>query len=114
MAVADDDELVRGLVRTILTLHGYRVTLLAGAEEVLQGIGREAWSLLIIDLHMPRRSGLEVIREIRRQGWSLPAILMSGLLTEDVVEECRRLDVECLPKPFEVDQLVQTVSRSLS
>lgn len=110
--VVDDDSLVRNLIRTILVEHGFRPTLCPDGPSALRWIAEESWSLLIIDLHMPRLSGLEVLRKLRAEGDGLPAILISGMMTDEVVEECGRLGgVECLSKPFEVAGLLNLVSQ---
>ncbi len=110
--VADDDELVRRLIHTILTQQGYDVGLCPDGEAALDRLAEGGWSLLIVDLHMPRRSGLEVIRELRARGAGLPAILISGVMSEEVVEECGGLGpVECIPKPFGVERLTAAVAR---
>jgi CheY-like chemotaxis protein len=110
--VADDDELVRRLIHTILAQQGYEVGLCEDGDVTLKRLAEVGWSLLIVDLHMPHRSGLEVIRELRANGSSLPVILISAMLSEEVVEECGSLGpVECIPKPFSVERLRAAVAR---
>lgn len=113
--VVDDDGLVRGLIQTILSQQGYRPTLCADGPSALRRIAQESWSLLIIDLHMPQLSGLEVIQRIRADGNELPAILISGMMTDEAAEECHRLGrTAFLSKPFEVSSLLRLVARLIS
>lgn len=110
--VADDDDLVRKLIQTILIQQGFLPTPCPDGPSVLRRVAEKSWSLLIIDLNMPRLSGLEVLRKIRTEGDNLPAILISGIMTDDVVEECNRLGrIECFSKPFEVAHLLDLVSQ---
>jgi two-component system, cell cycle sensor histidine kinase and response regulator CckA len=85
--VAEDEEALRGLARTILEELGYRVLLASdGAEaiEVYQA-NRESVSLLVFDIVMPRMSGREAYERILEMGGDVPALFMTGY-SADIVQ----------------------------
>ena len=113
--VVDDDEDARHLVRLILEQHGCRVTLADGTDAALAALRREVPDVLLSDIAMPNRDGLELIREIRKlpaaQGGDIPAAAVTAYARTD---DCRRmLDAGFsmhVPKPLEPDELIAVLS----
>jgi len=64
--IADDKATSRELLRTVLERQGYAITEAADGEEALQKALAEAPDLILLDLQMPRRTGYEVLRELRK------------------------------------------------
>ena len=64
--IADDKATSRELLRTVLERQGYAITEAADGEEALQKALAEPPDLILLDLQMPRRSGYEVLRELRK------------------------------------------------
>ena len=64
--IADDKATSRELLRTVLERQGYAVTEAADGEEALQRAMAEPPDLILLDLQMPRRSGYEVLGELRK------------------------------------------------
>jgi len=64
--IADDKATSRELLRTVLERQGYAVTEAADGEEALQKALAEPSDLVLLDLQMPRRSGYEVLVELRK------------------------------------------------
>jgi two-component system, cell cycle response regulator DivK len=64
--IADDKATSRELLRTVLERQGYAVTEAADGEEALQKAQTEAPDLILLDLQMPRRTGYEVLGELRK------------------------------------------------
>jgi two-component system chemotaxis response regulator CheY len=110
----DDSPEVRGVLLAILGPAGYEVTLAEdgnGAEALL---GSSSFSLVITDLNMPGRSGLELIRDLRGRGPETPAILLSGSLDEESRREAALLGkVACVEKPFMPSGLLAVIDRLL-
>lgn len=67
--------------------------------------------LVILDIDLPRRSGLECLREIRARDASIPVILISGNPEFEMSEERR---VTFLQKPFALSELSELVARTIS
>src|ERR1044071_4598836 len=79
--VAEDEPEVRAYLEIALKCMGYSVELAQDGEEVLEHLRsapRTAISAVLLDLMMPQRDGMEVLREIRQIDPELPVIIVSG------------------------------------
>jgi two-component system response regulator MprA len=78
--VADDSETILLLLRTRLEMEGYEVQTAADGQEVLDRIGVEGYrpDLLLLDAMMPRKSGIDALRELREVGVDIPALIVSA------------------------------------
>ena len=90
--ITDDDRSFRDTIRQTLEPYGYRLTLAADGEEALRILQNEDVHLLLLDMHMPKLSGLETVQRARRLKAPLPWILMSARVDEDLLEQARRAD----------------------
>jgi PAS domain S-box-containing protein len=107
---ADDEELIRDLARQVMEMHGYKVFL---AEDGIRAIelfrsNREAIDLVVLDLTMPQRSGMEVLRAIRNIDPGIRVILSSGSSPVEPVP-----GTTFLPKPYRTEMLVKAVRSAL-
>jgi PAS domain S-box-containing protein len=112
--LAEDDPYVRALLVTELERLGFTVAAAADGDELmrLHEARRPALRLLVLDFDLPRQTGGECLRRIRRGGDRVPAILISG-----AAESRRRLDdpeVYRLHKPFGLPQFAAAVHRALA
>jgi PAS domain S-box-containing protein len=112
--VVDDQDLVRDLCRHTLSRLGYRVLEAEDglrAEEVLREHRHEV-DLVLLDLVMPRRNGVDTFHALRSLAPSLPVILMSGYTRDDRVREilAREPAVAFVEKPFERKELCLTLA----
>lgn len=105
VVVGDDSLDDRSYLETLLQSQGYEVKLAEDGEEVLQCLEHEGpVSLVLLDLLVPRKGGLEMLRELRRRYNGLPIILMSGVPVPQSVRETIRfhkavyLDKPILPE----------------
>ena len=92
MLITDDDGAFRETLRSAFAPHGFHTLTAGDGDEALEIVRRESVHLLLTDMHMPRMSGLEIIRQIRRSRLVIPCILISGGVDDGLVEEAR--DVE--------------------
>ncbi len=80
--VADDSETILLLLRTRLEMEGYEVITAAdgaeASEELLRRGPGEGPDLLLLDAMMPRKSGLDVLREVRAAGSEIPVLIVSA------------------------------------
>jgi CheY-like chemotaxis protein len=76
--VIDDDELIRGTVRAILASEGHETTLAVDGEDGLREFHRQQFDLVLCDVFMPHKEGLETVREIRQLSAGTPIISMTG------------------------------------
>lgn len=110
--VIDDDDQIRRLLERVLTSAGYTVEEFGTAEEGLARIRSESPDLVLLDLHLPDRSGHEVLEEIRSDPGTrlLPVVMLTGRAT---VSEKMRAQAEgvtdFIPKPFSQEELLPRV-----
>ena len=114
--VIDDDASVRYAIRRVIEEAGFAVELAANGKEGLAVLDRISPVLVITDLIMPEREGLETIMELRKRKPELPIVAISGggPPAQDYLHFARRLGAnEILAKPFEPEQLIEVLNRQL-
>ena len=107
---ADDEELIRDLGRQVMEMHGYTVFL---AEDGMRAIelfrsNRETIDLVVLDLTMPKRSGMEVLRAIREIDPGARILLSSGSTPAELVP-----GTTFLPKPYRAEMLAKAIRSAL-
>lgn len=110
--VVDDDRESCDLLREVLEEKGYAVTVVRDGESALRELDRQSSIRIVIaDLRMPGKSGLDLLRELRRQNSRYTIVLMSSFINDAERQTARRLNVNgLLDKPFRLSDLVQMVS----
>ena len=114
--VVDDDQESRELLSEVLVSNGYEVGVVedgASAQEALAAGGD--YQIVIADLQMPNRGGLELLQNLRKQNTKHELILMSSFISG--VERKRALDLgvgALLEKPFRLSELLQAVAELAS
>ena len=112
--VVDDEVLVRHTLEVGLRRNGYRVLQAGDGDEALDVLGSIPVDLVVTDLAMPRREGLETIIEIRRRFPHVRVIALSGVFGGLYLEMARQLGgAAALAKPVAIDVLRQTVDAVL-
>jgi len=106
-----------GLVLTLtdrLTGEGYAVERAADGESGLERASREAFDLVLLDLMLPRMSGFDVCRELRKRGIETPVIMLTarGQVVDKVVGLKLGAD-DYLTKPFEMAELLARIEAKL-
>lgn len=110
--VVDDDKESRDLLSEVLTTNGYTVGVVenAGAARTLLGQDEE-YRIIIADLRMPDGSGLELLKDLRRQNSKREIILMSSFISGTEREMALDLGVDALlEKPFQLSELLEMVA----
>ena len=111
--VADDDPGIRRWLRSILTAEGHRVLEAADGEQALVWLRAHEVDLVLMDLIMPKREGLETIRAAKRMRPALKIIAMSGAMGV-YLKTAKWLGAhETLAKPLERETLLQTIEKVL-
>jgi FixJ family two-component response regulator len=101
IAVVDDDESVRESLPDLIRVFGHEAEAYSSAEDFLASHRIDQAKCLVLDIAMPGMSGLELQRELARQGRSIPIVFISAHGDEVVCQRLRRKGaVECLLKPF--------------
>lgn len=113
--VADDDSGVLESVGAALTSRGYDVLLAHDGAEALVSVERDAPDLIVLDMVMPKRSGLSVLDRLHRnKSRTTRVIVVSGNNDDRHREYASARGVEVyLAKPFDIDQLMASVDTIL-
>ncbi|HKJ86116.1 MAG TPA: response regulator [Spirochaetia bacterium] len=115
--VVDDDEQICALISRILENDGHQTTVEMSGVEALAALREGGFDLLLLDLVMPRKGGIETIMEIREISPGLPIIVVSGKVTFGDASITRLLQqygtLAVLPKPFTSEQLRDAVDKAL-
>ncbi len=112
--IVDDEPGIRELVSQILGDEGYETLAVASGEEALERIQEELFDLVLLDLWLPGIDGLEVLRRMRREGHSIPVIVISGHASgEQAVAAVREGARDFLEKPLSYDRVVLSVRNAL-
>ena len=115
--VIDDDVQVRGAVRRILERAGHTVEDVGNGDAGLRAHRERPADLIITDIFMPERDGIETVRELRRESPQVKIIVISGgdrTQTMDLRKDAELLGAaRSLRKPFELSELVRAVAELL-
>ena len=112
--IVDDESAVADSIALLLRSVGIQTQVFSSAAAFLDGYQPEAPGCLLLDVRMPRMSGLELQKEITSRGWSLPIIFITG--HGDVpmaVEAMRAGATDFLQKPFNDNELIRRVQHAL-
>ena len=111
--LVDDDSSIRWVLERALKQGGMVPTAFEQADSVLSALRRSRPDVLMTDIRMPGRSGLELLSEIRTSQPELPVIIMTAHSDLDsAVAAYQGGAFEYLPKPFDIDQAVDLVRRA--
>ena len=111
--IVDDEPPIRRLLRTSLNAQGYRTIEAATAGEVLASIGRDRPDVVILDLGLPDRDGLDVIREVRGAS-AVPIVVLTSREAERAKVAALDLGADdYVTKPFGMDELMARLRAAL-
>ena len=112
--ITDDDDNFRETVRGVFQPRGFRTLTAGDGQEALDIVQRENVHLLLLDMHMPRLTGLETLRRVKQVKAILPCILMSALADEALVRQALMDQAfAVLPKPVSRAHLIEQVDQAL-
>jgi DNA-binding response OmpR family regulator len=114
--VADDSETILLLLQTRLEMEGYQVQTAVDGQEVVDLVraaaAGEAPDLLLLDAMMPRKSGIEALRELRAEGVETPVLIVSAHQDAGDAGSPTELEVSgYVTKPIDFDRLFVTVAQ---
>jgi two-component system chemotaxis response regulator CheY len=114
LLIVDDDRFVRVVLREALTGMNVRILEASDGEEALDVIAREQPSVVLLDLFMPRKSGLQVFADIRGQHPGTKIVIVSMMDSDPLVKQA--IDAGAagfIAKPFHPVEIISAVSRAL-
>jgi len=110
--LVDDDGSVRKALRRVLVASGFQVKVFADSMEFLDAVAAQQPDCLVIDLHMPGLTGLDVLRQLIHLDPRAPAIVITAHDEPDTREQCISAGAKAyLCKPLDAEVLIDTIEQ---
>ncbi len=112
--IIDDDPVVLDSLQLLLNSAGFEVEPFSSAMQLLEDGDLERAGCLVVDVRLPAMSGLELVRRLRLEGRSIPAVMITGHF-EALADAQAEADgiLAVLHKPFTADDLIRWVEEAL-
>jgi DNA-binding NtrC family response regulator len=112
--LTDDEPGIRRALREVLEFEGYAILEADGAQQAFAVIDREPVDLMMLDVKMQGKDGLEILADLRDRGVEFPIIMLSGHGTIDTAIQSTRLGAfDFLQKPPDLNRLLISVRNAL-
>ncbi|HEY7368910.1 MAG TPA: sigma-54 dependent transcriptional regulator [Thermoanaerobaculia bacterium] len=110
--VVDDEEVIRDVLETLLVREGYEVASAPDAESAITLFDADPFDVVLLDLMLPDRPGLEVLREIRRRDADAVVVIVTAYSSiEGAIEAMREGAFHYIPKPFQNQEVTLTIRK---
>jgi DNA-binding NtrC family response regulator len=114
LLVVDDDLAMREMLACLFMERGFKVQQAASADEALERLRDVEYDVVLSDIKMPGRSGIEMVGEIRQMRPETPVVLMTAFGSIDsVIESMRAGAFDYITKPFETESVMLTIDRAI-
>jgi FixJ family two-component response regulator len=113
--IVDDEPTIRDALSTVLKLEGYRVTAFPDGRAFLEAARTRKPDCVLLDVQMPGRSGLDILKELNAQQYPAPIFIISG--QGDIpmaVEAIRNGALDFIEKPFKADAVLTRVRDAIA
>lgn len=113
--LVDDDSSVRDAISSLVRSVGFNVETFSSAMEFLENVRTGVCACLVLDVRMPRMSGLDLQRKMQELNLDIPIIFITG--HGDIPMAVRAIKsgaVEFLPKPFKDDELLDAIDKAIN
>lgn len=111
--IIEDDEVIRNMIRELLLKAGYRVSVAENGVEGVKLFKQGTFELIITDIIMPEKEGIETIMEIKRHSPDVKIIAVSGggrLQANDYLDMAEKLGANrVFSKPFQINDFIKAV-----
>lgn len=113
--IVDDAAFMRMMIKDTLTKNGYtQIVEAADGEQAILQYEAEQPSLVIMDITMPNKTGIEALKDIKKKDSSAKIVMCSAMGQESMVVEAIKLGaLDFIVKPFKPDRILQTVAKIL-
>ncbi|MCF8391912.1 MAG: sigma-54 dependent transcriptional regulator [Bacteroidales bacterium] len=112
--VADDEFSIRRNVADLLSPLGYQISVAKDGIEAIEKFRRESPQLVILDINMPHKTGMEVLVEIKKINKEVPVIMFTAFgNSERAIQAMKSGAYDYIEKPFDIDEFILIVTRAL-
>jgi DNA-binding NtrC family response regulator len=113
--IIDDEAAIRESLEALLSLEGYRVDTAIDGELGLERIGQQAYDLVLLDLALPGRNGIEILGSIRERNPELPVIMLTAYGTvNNVIDAIRGGAQNFVQKPWDNEKLLADIRSAIA
>jgi len=110
----DDEAGIRTSLSRVLSDEGYAVEAVADGERGLERLAKGEFSLVLLDVWLPKRDGLEILQEVRSRGFDVPVVMISGHANIDTAVRATRLGAwDFIEKPLTIEKITVSVRNAL-
>jgi len=112
--VVDDKKVIGDFFDFTLGYFGHDITVVRDSMTAATTAKSKRFDIAFLDIMMPNKDGVEVLREIRAIAPDLPVVMMSGYSLQERRDTAKELGaIDCLKKPFELDDVRRVVKEAL-
>jgi len=113
--IVDDEAIVRDSIGDWLRTANYQVETAETGEEALEMVEKKEYSILILDVRLPGKSGIQVLREVKASKPHIKSIIITAFPSEGLADEAMRLGaVDYLIKPVLCENLERLILETLA
>jgi ATP-dependent Lon protease len=113
--VVDDEPIILTCCQRILEVQGHTVRLVGSADEAITAMEDDPFEVLLVDVKMPIRDGIDLVREIKEKWAETSVIVMTGYATPETIRKSRSARADkFIAKPFTPDELLEVLEPILS
>jgi len=112
--VVDDKKVIGDFFILTMGYYGHHIKVVHNLADTLKAVKDDQFDIAFMDMMMPDKDGVEVLKEVKAVNPALPVVMMSGYSMDEKVQQARALGaVDCLKKPFEVDDIRRVVKAAI-
>lgn len=112
--IVDDDPAVRDALSVVFNLEGFVVETFSDGDTFVQSASKTHPACVILDVHMPGRSGIDILKSLNAENYPAPIFIISG--QGDIpmaVEAIRNGAFDFIEKPFTADKVVERINQGI-
>ena len=112
--IVDDEPMIRRLLHVKLSRLGYRCEEASNAVEALDKMGTYSADLIMLDMKMPGKSGMDLLPELKTTFPNTAVIMATAVAEANLAIQCMRLGADdYITKPFNLDEVILSVEKTL-
>jgi DNA-binding NtrC family response regulator len=109
--IVDDDRNCSDSIRAVLERDGYEVESADHVDAAVEALSTGKFDIVFCDYRMPDKTGIDLLREVRRQGWDIPVVMISAHLDPVAEQDARALGaVRLINKPLRRREVLEAAS----
>lgn len=112
--IVDDEEVIRMLLKRRLSSEGYQCQEASSADQAIDKLSSDTAELVILDIKMPSKSGVELLPEIKASYPDTAVIMATAVTNTSTAIQCMKQGAyDYVIKPFDIDEIILSVERAL-